>query len=80
MDKYDEFMQETSKFENPEDYIHHYIGANNLAKRAASLNAFYALQKYVQQLQDLYAQYSKLSVESLTEDQMLASYQIFKTL
>lgn len=80
MNDYDKFMQETDKFQDPEDYIHHYIGANNLMRRAASLNAFYALQKYVQQLQDLHTQYSKLPVESLTEDQILASYQIFKTL
>lgn len=80
LDSYDKVMQETNKFLNPEDYTHVYIGADNQILRAKSLNQFHELENQVKKLEDLYAQYSKISISNLTEDKILDGYQIFKTL
>ena len=80
LDRYDKVIQETSKFSNPEDYTHYYIGAEDQLLRSRSINQFYELQKQVTVLEDLYAQYSKISVASLTEGKILEGYQIFKTI
>ena len=80
LDRYDKVIQETSKFSNPEDYTHYYIGAEDQLLRSRSINQFYELQKQVTVLEDLYAQYSKISVASLTEGKILEGYQVFKTI
>lgn len=80
LDRYDKVIQETSKFSNPEDYTHYYIGAEDQLLRSRSINQFYELQKQVTVLEDLYAQYAKIPVASLTEDKLLEWYQIFKTI
>lgn len=80
LDRYDKVIQETSKFSNPEDYTHYYIGAEDQLLRSRSINQFYELQKQVTVLGDLYTQYSKISVASLTEGKILEGYQVFKTI
>ena len=71
LDGYDRVMQETKKFLNPEDYTHVYIGADDQILRGKSVSQFY---------EDLYAQYSKIPVASLTEGKILEGYQVFKTI
>lgn len=80
LDRYDKVIQETSKFSNPEDYTHYYIGAEDQLLRSRSINQFYELQKQVTVLGDLYTQYSKIPVASLTEGKILEGYQVFKTI
>lgn len=80
LDGYDRVMQETKKFLNPEDYTHVYIGADDQILRGKSVSQFYELQKQVEVLEDLYAQYSKIPVASLTEGKILEGYQVFKTI
>jgi len=80
LDGYDRVMQETKKFLNPEDYTHVYIGADDQILRGKSVSQFYELQKQVNVLEDLYAQYSKIPVASLTEGKILEGYQVFKTI
>lgn len=80
LDGYDRVMQETKKFLNPEDYTHVYIGADDQILRGKSVSQFYELQKQVDVLEDLYAQYSKIPVASLTEGKILEGYQVFKTI
>lgn len=80
LDGYDRVMQETKKFLNPEDYTHVYIGADDQILRGKSVSQFYELQKQVDVLDDLYAQYSKIPVASLTEGKILEGYQVFKTI
>lgn len=80
LDRYDKVIQETSKFSNPEDYTHYYIGAEDQLLRSRSINQFYELQKQVTVLGDLYTQYSKIPVVSLTEGKILEGYQVFKTI
>lgn len=80
LDGYDRVMQETKKFLNPEDYTHVYIGADDQILRGKSVSQFYELQKKVDVLDDLYAQYSKIPVASLTEGKILEGYQVFKTI
>ena len=80
LDGYDKVIQETSKFSNPEDYTQAYIGADDQILRGQSISQFYQLQKQVGVLEDLYAQYSKIPVASLTEDKLLEWYHIFKTI
>ena len=80
LDRYDKVIQETSKFSNPEDYTHYYIGAEDQLLRSRSINQFYELQKQVTVLEDLYTQYSKIPVASLTEGKILEGYQVFKTI
>ena len=71
LDGYDKVIQETSKFSNPEDYTQAYIGADDQILRGQSISQFYQLQKQVGALEDLYTQYSKIPVASLTEDKLL---------
>ena len=80
LDRYDKVMQETKKFLQPEDYTHVYIGADDQILRGKSVSQFYELQKQVEVLEDLYAQYSKIPVASLTEGKILEGYQVFKTI
>ena len=81
LDGYDRVMQETKKFLNPEDYTHVYIGADDQILRGKSVSQFYELQKAGKTfLEDLYAQYSKIPVASLTEGKILEGYQVFKTI
>ena len=80
LDGYDRVMQETKKFLNPEDYTHVYIGADDQILRGKSVSQLYELQKQVNVLEDLYAQYSKIPVASLTEGKILEGYQVFKTI
>ena len=80
LDGYDRVMQETKKFLNPEDYTHVYIGADDQILRGKSVSQFYELQKQVNVLEDLYAQYSKIPIASLTEGKILEGYQVFKTI
>lgn len=80
LDGYDRVMQETKKFLNPEDYTHVYIGADDQILRGKSVSQFYELQKQVNVLEDIYAQYSKIPVASLTEGKILEGYQVFKTI
>ena len=80
LDGYDRVMQETKKFLNPEDSTHVYIGADDQILRGKSVSQFYELQKQVEVLEDLYAQYSKIPVASLTEGKILEGYQVFKTI
>ena len=80
LDGYDRVMQATKKFLNPEDYTHVYIGADDQILRGKSVSQFYELQKQVNVLEDLYAQYSKIPVASLTEGKILEGYQVFKTI
>ena len=80
LDGYDRVMQETKKFLNPKDYTHVYIGADDQILRGKSVSQFYELQKQVDVLEDLYAQYSKIPVASLTEGKILEGYQVFKTI
>lgn len=54
-----------------------YIGAKNQPLLAQSKNSFWEIKKYVDKLDALYEEYSKVAVGELTPDYMLSGYRIF---
>ena len=78
LDNYDAVMKMTDQYDWEDENI--YIGAREPRLLNQSKEQFWKIHSYKKILNDLYAQYSKIPVGSMTENSILSWYSVFKDL
>ena len=78
LDNYDAVMKMTDQYHWEDENI--YIGAREPRLLNQSKEQFWKIHSYKKILNDLYAQYSKIPVGSMTENRILSWYSVFKDL